>query len=125
MNSRAALLRVVAQQLPQDGAGHALDQVGVADEDAVVGAKWRTSSGAPPAGDGAAARGHGLPPRSGSPRLQQVDRRAEVAGDRHQRVLVLVAEAQVLRAFDEQHAEQPPAETIGTASWLCGSARPG
>ena len=40
--------------------------------------------------------------------LQHVDRGPELAGERHQRVLVVVAEAHVEVAIDEEHADEPP-----------------
>ena len=57
----AALLRVVAQKLPQDRAGHALDQVVVAQEHAVVGREVAHLQRG--AGPGRADARRGVPPR--------------------------------------------------------------
>jgi hypothetical protein len=45
--------------------------------------------------------------------LQDVDRRPDLARHRHQRVFLVVAEAQVLAAFGEEHADQPPERLDG------------
>jgi hypothetical protein len=118
-------LRVVAQQLPEDGASHALDQVVVVDEDAVVGRvvahPQRAAAHRPCVGRRRrpAARAH----RRG---LQQVDGGAQMAGQRHQQVLVLEAEAACPRGLSANSTpSRRPRPPCGTASWLCGSGRPG
>jgi hypothetical protein len=113
---RAAVLDVVARHQPQHRAGDALDQVVLAEEHAVVvrivaqrhrrqvgrGGRARSPAGAarPPAAGTPARAAPARPGLVRLLRLQQRQRRAELRGERDQRVLVVVAEAHVLRALD-------------------------
>ena len=97
---------VVAQQLPHNGARHALDQVVVVDEHAVVGRKVAHPQ---------RAAAHRRCRRRSRQRLgrigrglQQVDGGGQLARNGHQQVFILEAKAHVLGALGKQHAQQAP-----------------
>jgi hypothetical protein len=100
----ASQLGKISHQFPEDGAGHAFDQVGVVDENAVIGGKAAHLQRRP------RHRRLGQRHRGGVHRfvgcLHQIDGRAQMPGYRHQRVLVLKTELQIVRAFDKQHTQQ-------------------
>ena len=73
------------------------------------------------AGNGAAAVSPGLLGGLG----QKLDGERELPGEHDEGVLVFVAEALLVRAFDVEDAEQPAARSSGTASWLPEFGRPG
>ena len=105
----------VAEQPPEDPARDALDDVLVADEDAVVGLVVGDGSGAPSAGGAAAARGRGssAPPAASSAR----ERRGEVPAEQAQQPLVVRPEAPDALALEVEHAGQARRSTSsGTAA---------
>lgn len=56
---------------------------------------------------------------------QQQLHRAELRGKRKQRIFVIVGKTQLLGALDVNDSEMRCPPRMGTASWLCASARPG
>jgi hypothetical protein len=102
----AAALGIFAHQPPQDGASHALDQVIVVEEDAVV-------ARVVPHRYGRVVRSvvqlRRLGLRDDILGRQQHDERAEVRGDEGEGVLVVIAEPHRLLALGKQHTQHPPA----------------